>query len=221
MTQLTNLVIDPQRNIRKGVAETFQKAHVKAHTRKTKSGKIVSVQEYEDRREKHKEKITHHRQEADKYREMAYAVHDDYKQQDLLHQLANHHEHKFHEHSLALEELEVKQHGEKNAGEKVFGITIPNMKKFSKDDWYGFPGAERFSDGTAPLIGELKVGDEVGLMVVDKGGVGMILESRPDKDVFYDGVGVKEKEILKLARHLQTKKNVTIETLQQLHFENI
>jgi len=279
--QLTNVVIDPTRRIRTGINESFEKAHVRAHTRKTKSGVITTVREYEDRREKHRlhaneldnrvkeggrvlpeevirhrtehqhlknfektptyknhlkkkekvseiddrtkgimdhhrERIAHHRQEANKFRKMADAVNNDFKQRDLLQQLALHHENKFHEHASALDELQEKQTPKKNAGETVLGITIPNMKKFSKVDWYGFSGAERFSDGAAPLIGDLKVGDEVGLLIVDAQGVGVILESRPDDDAFF--MAKNEKESLKLARHLQTKKSVTEDTLKQLNF---
>jgi hypothetical protein len=70
--RLTNLVISTSRTeMQKALAEQFEKAHVKAHTRKTKSGKLTQVKEHEDARQKrlnfwkskhqrHKEMVQHH-----------------------------------------------------------------------------------------------------------------------------------------------------------------
>jgi hypothetical protein len=50
MGQLTNFVIDPSKETRTGMAVSFQKANVKAHTRKTKSGKLAQVKQHMDKR---------------------------------------------------------------------------------------------------------------------------------------------------------------------------
>ncbi len=58
--QLTNFIIDNITNNRNDILNQFgiiEKAHVKAHQRKTKSGKLVQVKEYEDKRQKKKKNI--------------------------------------------------------------------------------------------------------------------------------------------------------------------
>jgi len=41
------------------------------------------------------------------------------------------------------------------------------LKRFTREDWYGFCGATRFRDGNEPLIGEFKVGSQEWVIVVD------------------------------------------------------
>ena len=51
--QLTNFTINPRGRVCGNINESFEKSHVKASIRKTKSGKMVAVKEHEDKRQKH------------------------------------------------------------------------------------------------------------------------------------------------------------------------
>lgn len=51
------------------------------------------------------------------------------------------------------------------------------MKEFTKQDWYGYAGAEEFEDGSQPLIG----GYGVLTVIVDKNGLQAWVEGREDE----------------------------------------
>jgi len=60
-----------------------------------------------------------------------------------------------------------------------------NMKPFAHHDWYGFAGAERFADGSEPLIGEIGVEIDgtlwASVVVLDANGIS-VMTSTDDGD---------------------------------------
>jgi hypothetical protein len=52
------------------------------------------------------------------------------------------------------------------------GEKVMELRRFEKSDWYGFAGAENFSDGTLPLIGE----GQNFLLVADASGIEIDLD---------------------------------------------
>jgi hypothetical protein len=86
MSGLTNITIKTSRSeLCKALGEQFEKAHVKAHTRTTKLGKMVEVKEHEDKRQRHKEAI--HEMKRDLQGPQEYKRSAQYKRwkQDLQH----------------------------------------------------------------------------------------------------------------------------------------
>jgi hypothetical protein len=55
------------------------------------------------------------------------------------------------------------------------------LREFTKNDWYGYAGAERFSDGSQPLIGRYGIVE----IVVDANGIGVLVDDT--KETEYGG----------------------------------
>lgn len=54
-------------------------------------------------------------------------------------------------------------------------------QKFGREDWYAYAGAERFTDGSDPLIGECRVDGEEAIAVFDGEGVFVHLTGTEDR----------------------------------------
>ena len=55
-----------------------------------------------------------------------------------------------------------------------------DFKRFTEGDWTAFAGAEKFEDGTDPLIAELKVDGEPAIAIVDQTGMAIFWTNEKD-----------------------------------------
>lgn len=94
-------------------------------------------------------------------------------------------------------------------------LSLNDFRRFTKSDWYGWGGCEKFSDGTEPLINNTIIlldGDEV-QVVIDKTGIGIYLL---DDQYFFEFN--TEDDLEYCLPHLQ--KSMTTEYIEQCGFEN-
>ena len=62
-------------------------------------------------------------------------------------------------------------------------IMTRDIHEFTKEDWYGFSGAERFEDGGAPLMCEMKVGENTAFCIAHGMGINVDVFSPEDTDM--------------------------------------
>jgi hypothetical protein len=92
------------------------------------------------------------------------------------------------------------------------------LHPFAKEDWYGWAGAERFSDGSEPLIGDF----EDRTVIVDANGVGLYIGD----DVFtqngtsfmYRAKGESKEHLIKLAEQVLVAGDLDDEILERMGF---
>jgi hypothetical protein len=205
--RLTNVILDHESAARKQIMKSFivkpeddilEKAHVKSYARHSKSGKLSQVKEHEDKRASKRAWDEKQKKQAAK-----------------ISPVAGHHE-------KSVEEMALEAKKQKNQS-PVFG-----MRRFTKEDYYGYGGAEKFDDGTEPLIGTMKVNGEIADVVGSKGIIGVMVaekdEEGEDDIVNYryparGDIDLKQPMMMVVLKHLMEKGSMTTKELQELGFE--
>ena len=61
---------------------------------------------------------------------------------------------------------------------------MSKIRRFKKEDWYAFAGAEKFSNGSEPFIYEVELNDgAVGVTIIaDANGIEIYMSGDPDND---------------------------------------
>lgn len=163
---LGNLNVNIDNQLRSNITGSFEKSVVKQHQRKSKSGKLSNVKEYTDKRQK---------KDADDKKERQFGKpkpdkvvkkdkwEDDEEEKEMI---DNPYHKEGSDEEKTIKNPNYKEKKESKSDEGKQKKDKIEFRDFTREDWYGFGGAERFEDGSEPLIADIN--PESTLAIIDK-----------------------------------------------------